>query len=127
MAADSDNPFWDFSLAVYHRPGVAQACLALQDRRGLDVNLLLFCCWAGSLGRRLEPQDIARLRRAVGDWQERVPLAETRTAADGSFRLELPARPDEPLLVYAEADGHLARSRSPIEPGQPLIGPGPGP
>ena len=55
-----------------------------------------------------------------GDWQERQPLAETRTAADGSFRLELPARPDGPLLAYAEADGHLARSMSPIEPGQPL-------
>lgn len=85
MAADSDNPFWDFSLAVYHRPGVAQACLALQDRRGLDVNLLLFCCWAGSLGRRLERQDIARLRRAVGDWQERVvgPLREVRRRLKG--------------------------------------------
>lgn len=77
---DSENPFWDFSLAVYHRPGVAEACLALQDRLGLDVNLLLFCCWAGSEGRRLDAEDIARLLGSVGDWQQSVvgPLRGVR-------------------------------------------------
>jgi len=77
---DSENPFWDFSLAVYHRPGVAEACLALQDRRELDVNLLLFCCWAGSEGRRLDAEDIARLRDSVGSWQQSVvgPLRDVR-------------------------------------------------
>jgi uncharacterized protein (TIGR02444 family) len=72
MATDSENPFWDFSLVVYRRPGVAEACLALQDRRELDVNLLLFCCWAGSEGRHLDAEDIARLMGSVGDWQHFV-------------------------------------------------------
>ncbi len=77
---DSANPFWDFSLVVYHRPGVAAACLALQDRHGLDVNLLLFCCWAGSQGRRLDAVDFERLMGSVGEWQRSVvgPLRGVR-------------------------------------------------
>ena len=80
MQPASDNPFWDFSLAAYHRPGVAQACLALQDRSGLDVNLLLFCCWAGSQGWHLDFAALARLAAAVGDWQRSVvsPLRAAR-------------------------------------------------
>lgn len=80
MATDSENPFWDFSLAVYGRPGVAEACLGLQDRHGLDVNLLLFCCWVGSQGRHLDAADFARLTGSVGEWQRSVisPLRGVR-------------------------------------------------
>ncbi|MBV9829422.1 MAG: TIGR02444 family protein [Alphaproteobacteria bacterium] len=39
--------FWRFSLALYSRPGVAPALLRLQDRDGLDVNLILFALWFG--------------------------------------------------------------------------------
>jgi uncharacterized protein (TIGR02444 family) len=68
----AENPFWDFSLAIYGRSGVADACLALQDRRGLDVNLLLFCCWAGSRGRKLDATEVANLIASVADWQRSV-------------------------------------------------------
>jgi uncharacterized protein (TIGR02444 family) len=37
-----DDPFWRFSLDLYGRPGVAPACLALQDEAGADVNLVLY-------------------------------------------------------------------------------------
>ena len=73
------NPFWRFSLRVYRLPGVQQACLALQDRRQADVNLLLFCGWTGRHGREL---DDTRLRSAidrVGGWQSDV-IAPLRTA-----------------------------------------------
>lgn len=36
-----DHPFWDFSLEVYPREGVGAACLALQARHEIDVNVLL--------------------------------------------------------------------------------------
>ena len=39
--------FWRFSLTLYGRPGVADALIALQDRAGLDVNLILFGLWVG--------------------------------------------------------------------------------
>jgi uncharacterized protein (TIGR02444 family) len=40
--------FWTFSLAVYADPAVQRECLALQDDHGVDVNLLLFCAFAGA-------------------------------------------------------------------------------
>lgn len=36
-----------FAVAVYSEPGVADACLALQDNHHADVPLLLFCGWYG--------------------------------------------------------------------------------
>ncbi|MDH3597958.1 MAG: TIGR02444 family protein [Rhodospirillales bacterium] len=75
MTVAPDTSFWDYSLAVYARPAVAEACLALQDRRGLDVNLLLFCCWAGDRGQGLATDDIAGLVDAVGAWHEQVVVA----------------------------------------------------
>lgn len=81
MASYPQHPFWDFSLRVYAGPGVAPACLALQDRHGLDVNLLLLCCWLGR-GRPRAPSrdEIARLCAAVEDWHRHVvrPLREAR-------------------------------------------------
>jgi uncharacterized protein (TIGR02444 family) len=46
-----DEAFWRFSLAFYERPGVADALIALQDRDGFDVNLVLFALWHGISGR----------------------------------------------------------------------------
>ena len=41
------DSLWDFSVTIYQQPGVSHACLSLQDLLGLDVNVLLFCCWFG--------------------------------------------------------------------------------
>lgn len=78
------NPFWDFSLEVYARPGVAEACLDLQDRRGVDVNLLLFALWSGAVcGVRLTPDVLASLNAAVAGWRAEVvePLRQARRRA----------------------------------------------
>ena len=45
-----DIPFWDFSVALYSKPGVGAACLGLQDRHEIDVNILMFCLWMGAAG-----------------------------------------------------------------------------
>jgi uncharacterized protein (TIGR02444 family) len=45
-----DEGFWRFSVAFYERPGVADALIALQDRDGFDVNLVLFALWLGISG-----------------------------------------------------------------------------
>lgn len=42
--------FWAFSLRLYARPGVAPACLGLQDGHGADVNLLLLGFWRAARG-----------------------------------------------------------------------------
>jgi uncharacterized protein (TIGR02444 family) len=65
----ADTALWRFSCEVYARADVAPACLALQDRHGFDVNLLLACCWAGRTGKRLDRSALADLAARVGDWQ----------------------------------------------------------
>lgn len=78
--AEVDNPFWRFSWELYHRPGVAEACLALQEAHGVDVNLVLYCCWAGRCGRALTAEDMAAAAGATAAWHRRVvrPLREVR-------------------------------------------------
>jgi uncharacterized protein (TIGR02444 family) len=71
--------FWNFSVETYDREGVAAACLSLQDRRGLDVNILLLCCWSGRCGVRLTEADLARALDAVRGWQRAV-VSSLRTA-----------------------------------------------
>ena len=78
--AQSDNPFWQFSLSVYGSEGVAPACLALQDKHGLDVNMLLFACWAGFCGHRFSEDELVRVCREAKAWKEAVvqPLRSVR-------------------------------------------------
>jgi uncharacterized protein (TIGR02444 family) len=75
-----DSALWDYALALYGEPGVEAACLALQDRAGTDVNLLLFATWLGATGRDLGPAGLARARQLVADWQTRLvqPLRVVR-------------------------------------------------
>lgn len=73
-------PFWRFSLRIYRAPGVAEACLALQDGCGADVNVLLYCCWVGMGGRRLNARTMRRTLAAVARWQGEIvrPLRHAR-------------------------------------------------
>src|SRR5215212_8897734 len=58
--------FWRFSLALYARPGVAKALIALQDRSGRDVNRMLFALWAGAVrGLALDAQALAAAEAAI--------------------------------------------------------------
>ncbi len=67
------NPFWDYAIAVYRRDGVGAACLELQSRHGVDVNVLLFCCWLGASGRgALDGGRMERLVKTVAPWHDDV-------------------------------------------------------
>ena len=80
------GPFWDFSVAVYGRPGVAAACLSLQDRQGVDVNVLLFCLWCASRGLRVTALELRGALEQVGPWQRDVvaPLRSVRRSLKGA-------------------------------------------
>lgn len=75
------SPLWDFSLRLYAKAGVPEACLALQARHGTDVNLLFCCLWLGLHGERIRKKEIARLGARVRDVHEGVikPLRGART------------------------------------------------
>jgi uncharacterized protein (TIGR02444 family) len=78
----SGSPFWRFSLQFYRQPGVAEACIALQEQAGADVNLLLFLLWHATQERRLTQAEIERLEQTIAPWRERavVPLRAIRRA-----------------------------------------------
>ncbi|WP_281018467.1 MULTISPECIES: TIGR02444 family protein [unclassified Minwuia] len=64
------NDLWDYATRVYARGAAKQACLALQDRHGLDVNVMLFCCWVASSGRgTFRDGELDQALRAVADWR----------------------------------------------------------
>lgn len=68
--------FWDFSLRVYGSAGVAEACLALQEKHAIDVNVLLFCCWCGEAkGAALPPGAVGGAVAAVAPWHAEVVRA----------------------------------------------------
>ncbi len=83
MSGESADEFWEFSLALYSQPGVAEYCLRLQDDAGANVNLLLFCCWTGRRGVALDARALAAAATAIEDWQVRVlrPLRARRRTA----------------------------------------------
>ena len=74
------NPFWDFSLATYRLDGVATSCLVLQDRFGLDINLLLYAAWLAGMDQCLTPVHLAAVEEDIIDWRDRVikPLRTLR-------------------------------------------------
>ncbi len=68
-----DDAFWDFSLTVYGTDGVPPACLELQERHQIDVNLLLWCLWCGADGYpALNAEDLANAESQIGDWHHTV-------------------------------------------------------
>lgn len=79
---------WDWTLEAYARPGVPEACLALQDDHDLNISFLLWAVWA-------EGADAAVLAQAanVGKvWDSRVlkPVREVRR----TLKLAFPAVDD---------------------------------
>lgn len=47
----AESGLWTFSQRFYDDPAVQQACLAVQDDHGGDVNLLLCLLWRAGMAR----------------------------------------------------------------------------
>jgi uncharacterized protein (TIGR02444 family) len=71
--SEKRSRFWSFSLRVYSDAGVQTECLDLQDRHGIDVNLLLFCAYAGAVGGAvLPPSELREAAGLVADWHKGI-------------------------------------------------------
>jgi uncharacterized protein (TIGR02444 family) len=71
----------EFALTVYAADGVAPACLLLQGRFGLDVNLLLFAAYVSvARGQALTPAALEAAKLRVDPWHRQVvrPLRRVR-------------------------------------------------
>lgn len=106
---ETTDPFWTFTLAFYGRPGVSPACIALQDRHGCDVNLVLYACWVGLSGRgRLAAADLDRAEATNTPWRNAV--IEKLRAARRALREEDRRGPILELYEAAKA-AELAAER----------------
>ena len=76
----NESPFWRFSLRFYALPGVAPACLTLQDEGKADVNLMLYLFFLATQKRALTRDEIASLDKMISSWRVEVvqPLRELR-------------------------------------------------
>jgi uncharacterized protein (TIGR02444 family) len=129
MTMAAANPFWDFSLAVYRRPGVAAACLRLQDEAGVDVNLLLYFCWlatvqAAALDEAVVRQAVARtelwredvvrplraLRRRMKDGIEGMPSESAEALRTEVKRIELQSERLQQDMLFALSGTEVAEA-----------------
>jgi uncharacterized protein (TIGR02444 family) len=100
----SGEVFWRFSLAFYARPGMADALIGLQDRAGLDVNLMLFALWRGALhGQRLHASE---MRAAEGTVQSRLAAIVASPESDADRRAAAEAN----LVLYLGAEAPSAEA-----------------
>ncbi len=122
MAEAQSSPFWHFSLRFYRQPEVADACIALQEQAGVDVNLLLFLLWQATLRRELSQTEVGELEERVGAWRDMtvVPLRTVRRALKSPpalvaaptaelFRTRIKAAELEAERLQQEAMYELAR------------------
>jgi uncharacterized protein (TIGR02444 family) len=86
------NPFWDYALELYRKEGVETACLELQQRHGVDVNIVLLCCWLGHRGIAADEAVLARIADVVEAWQEEVvrPLRAVRGRLKAALTMPQP-------------------------------------
>ena len=74
---------WDWTLEAYARPGVPEACLALQDDHNLNTSFLLWAVWAEGA----DPAVLAQAANAGKVWDSRVlkPVREVRRTLKSAF------------------------------------------
>jgi uncharacterized protein (TIGR02444 family) len=93
-----DSEFWDFSVTLYAEPGVAPACLALQERHGADVNALMLCLWLAASGRGpVAPARLEAAFAAAEAWHAEV----VRALRAVRRRLKTPVGAADPELAQA--------------------------
>jgi uncharacterized protein (TIGR02444 family) len=74
---------WDETLEAYGRPGVPEACLALQDGYGQNTSLLLWAVWAETA----DPKVLAEAADVARRWETLAlaPLRAVRRALKPAF------------------------------------------
>jgi uncharacterized protein (TIGR02444 family) len=119
-----ESDLWQFSLALYALPGVAPTLIALQDKDGRDVNLMLFALWLGISGRgRLDGAGLAAAERAVREIRTEIvePLRalRRRLRPDSNKDMQHLREGVKALELAAEklAQRRLARLAGPRTPG----------
>lgn len=74
------HPAWNFVTRLYAAPDVAPACLRLQRLYEIDVTLMLFCLWRGSVCEEAIAPHLPRLMATAATWRSSavLPIRQTR-------------------------------------------------
>ncbi len=91
---------WDWVVEAYARPGVAEACLDLQDRQDQSVPLLLFAAWAAATGRTLNAEALEAAIDMARAWDGALvgPLRRLRR----TLKAAIPDIDDDARLALRE-------------------------
>lgn len=102
---ESEAGFIQFCASLFDRPGVANSCIDLQDRRGWNVNCLLLSAWASRLGYELTEEFWVEAKTAITPLDEGAvqPVREIRRRISRNARLNEELKSGmRRLLWYAE-------------------------
>ena len=124
-----EHDFWDFSLKIYSVAGVSQACINLQDRHQLDVNLLLLGTWYAASGRgQLSADNFLNVEKISSSWNQdivcklRMIRERLKTGLTGFLpdRTEAMRKAVLALEIECEHIEQLTISERLCQPAQPL-------
>jgi uncharacterized protein (TIGR02444 family) len=88
--SEVDSGFWLFSQSIYAAAGVQEECLQLQDKFGVDINLLLFSAFIGAVhGALLSTEELSNASAAAAQWQGNV-VRSLRTIRRALKQADLP-------------------------------------
>lgn len=115
-----EHPFWRFSLQLYDFEAVEKSLLFLQQRYGINVNIILYFCWVGANGQgRFSQGKVKTILEIISNWHSRVvlPLRRMRqqlknhceSAKEIIFEEELSAEQAEQLML-ADAFWFISRT-----------------
>src|ERR1700733_13710242 len=110
--SDIEADGWAFALHIYAQPGIADACLRLQDEAGVDVMMFLMIVFAAIRHRvLLTPAEIRELDEVCRPWREQIvqPLRALRTQLK-TGPLPAPSHATEPFRSTIKA-AELAAER----------------
>jgi uncharacterized protein (TIGR02444 family) len=104
------SDLWSFSLTLYARPGVEQACLQLQSA-GVNVCLLLCGAWLSQRAVACDEPRLQQLRSVIEPWDAEVvrPLRALRTQwkTAAAQDAELHSLREQIKTLELEAERHL--------------------
>lgn len=91
---DEQSELWTFMLEFYALPGVAPACLRLQDTYEADIPIFLAVLRFNALGGKLDAEQIRTIDRECRKWRDTVikPLRSIRKAMKVDWNQTIAAR-----------------------------------
>jgi uncharacterized protein (TIGR02444 family) len=91
---------WDWAVAAYAAPGVAEACLALQDSHDQNVPLLLWAAWTADVGLAPDAETLEAACDIARAW-DGVVVAPLR-AIRRTLKAPVPDIDDGPRLAIRD-------------------------